>query len=103
MPTKPIDILDYELQQERVSALARTADKMEAALEALAANPGSRELFAEAAERVWYYVIQREAMGWRDHREALAILSRALGGRRADGPEAPFVGGEARALLHLPP
>lgn len=73
MPTRRIDALEYELLAEKVGSLARVARKMEAALAALEAEPGREDLFAEAAELVWYYVIQREAMGWFDHREALAL------------------------------
>jgi len=77
----PIDPLEYELQGERAASLGRVARQMEAAVAALRErDQGARaggalrdELFAEAADRVWCYVVQREALGWRDHSEALAL------------------------------
>jgi hypothetical protein len=76
MVPKPIDALEYELQAERAASLARVAARMEAAVTALRdyqgpPGPGRDALFAEAAEWVWCYVVQREALGWRDHAEAL--------------------------------
>lgn len=78
---KQVDVLDYEMQAERAASLARVAGQMEAAVTALRAfDDGERppgvtrdELFAEAADRVWCYVVQREAIGWLDHTEALAV------------------------------
>jgi hypothetical protein len=69
--------IEYEIAAEKAASLGRVAGKMEAAVAALHAceAPGAArdELFAAAAEWVWCYVVQREAMGWRDHREALAL------------------------------
>jgi hypothetical protein len=77
MPARPIDVLEYELQGEKAASLGRVARKMEAACARLreldAHSPERDALVAEAAEYVWFYVVQREAMGWRDHGEALAI------------------------------
>jgi hypothetical protein len=78
---KPVDPLEYELQAERMASLGRVASQMEAAVAALLAfDRGERpagvareELFAEAADRVWCYVVQREALGWLDHGQALAV------------------------------
>jgi hypothetical protein len=76
-----IDPLEYELHAERAASLGRVAAQMEAAVAALRAfDRGERpagvrrdDLFAHAADRVWCYVVQREALGWRDHTEALAL------------------------------
>lgn len=81
MARQPIDALTYELHAERAASLGLAARKMEAAVAALRAfDAGERaagvrreDLLAEAAERVWYYVVQRDALGWHDHAHALAI------------------------------
>jgi len=54
---------------EKTSALALATRALEAALADLAeAPPGEhREAFAEAAERLWFVVVQREAMGLHRH------------------------------------
>lgn len=54
-----------EIRGEQTSALARAGRALEAALEDLAsAGEAERaDALAEAAERLWYMVIQREAMG----------------------------------------
>jgi hypothetical protein len=73
--------LEYELQGERAHALGRVAAGMEKALEELRwfdlEGPGvdgvvdRDELVAIAAERVWFYVVQRESLGWYRHEDAL--------------------------------
>jgi uncharacterized protein DUF6665 len=71
--------LELELQGERARALGRVAAGMEKALEDLRAydregsgDPAEREeLAAIAAERVWFYVVQRESLGWYRHEDAL--------------------------------
>ncbi len=74
--------IEYEIAAEKAASLGRVAARMEAAVAALrafdeAGAPGGAraraELFIDAADWVWSYVVQREAMGWRDHREALAV------------------------------
>ena len=54
-----------ELQSERAATLARAARALEQALvELKAASPERRaDAFAEAAERLWCVVVQREAIG----------------------------------------
>jgi len=54
-----------EIQSEKAATLARAARGLERALAELeAATPERRsEAFAEAAERLWCLVVQREAMG----------------------------------------
>jgi len=79
MPAHHLDALEHELQSEKAATLGRVAAKMEAAcaalreLDARGEVAGRDELVAQAAEFVWFYVVQRESMGWRDHREALAL------------------------------
>lgn len=67
--------IEYEIAQEKAAALGRIARRLEDALSALAAfdaappprHPGEREpLLRAAGEALWYYVVQREAMGLRD-------------------------------------
>jgi hypothetical protein len=79
----PQNALDYELAEEGASSLGRVGLELEAALEALrafdaaaravgASAPGARaELLAEAADRLWVYVGQREAMGLTHHDSVL--------------------------------
>lgn len=54
-----------ELQSERAATLARAARALEKALAELASAPPERrdDAFAEAAERLWCVVVQREAIG----------------------------------------
>jgi hypothetical protein len=71
--------LERELVGERANALGRIAAGMEKALEDLrqfdregSGDPAERDdLCAAAAERVWFYVVQRESLGWYRHEEAL--------------------------------
>jgi hypothetical protein len=73
-----VDLLQYEIVQEKAATLSRIGKRLEAALAALAAfdaaggdaedtDEGRRdELVAAAGEALWYYVIQREVCGLRD-------------------------------------
>jgi hypothetical protein len=66
--------LEYELAQERASALGRLGRRLEAALAALAACPrtaasdgGVRaNLVEQAGYALWLFVVQREACGFND-------------------------------------
>lgn len=93
------DLIARGLQAERASALARTAERLEAALAeyaaaaaACAADPTTaavgrrRRALAQAGERLWYYVIQREAVGLRRHDDALEHLEVPREVRAAMGP-----------------
>ena len=63
--------LEYEIAEERASALARLGQRLEAALAALAACPRTansdrkiREgLVEQAGYALWLFVVQREACG----------------------------------------
>jgi uncharacterized protein DUF6665 len=71
--------LDYEIAQEQVSAFGRLGRAPEAALAALAdydrdngeRNAARTRLVAEASDALWYFIIQREAIGLRDPRPVL--------------------------------
>lgn len=95
----PHDALTRDLHAERAGALARTAERLEEALReyaeadaasAAAPSPISRErrrlALARAGERLWFLVIQREAVGLHRHDEALDILGVPRAVRAAMGP-----------------
>lgn len=86
MRPTPDEAFELEVLEEKAVALARVAGQMEEALAALrevderlaqgddrTGELGARrlDLLAEAGERVWCFVVQREAMGLRDHEAAL--------------------------------
>jgi hypothetical protein len=69
--------LEYEVAEERASALGRLGSRLEAALAALAACPPAansdrkirEDLVEQAGYALWLFVVQREACGLRklDH------------------------------------
>jgi len=73
-----VDVLEYEMMQEKAAALGRLARSFEAALAALAAcdaaaldaahaGPAGREALLDAAGRALFdFVVQREACGLRN-------------------------------------
>ncbi|MBV8292822.1 MAG: hypothetical protein JOY55_13620 [Mycobacterium sp.] len=81
----PLDVLDYEILQERAAALGRMGRALEAALANLrefdAAHPcagapasaqqARRTLVMEAGYALWMFVVQREACGLRDSRSVM--------------------------------
>jgi hypothetical protein len=89
LPTKIANIwtanptLEYELAQEKASALGRLGRRLEAALEALRTfdagltEPSAetrrkrRALVAHAGHALWLFVVQREAIGLRDSRQIM--------------------------------
>lgn len=99
LPGGPLPV-EAELVAEKATALARVTAKFETALDALArserelASGGQVEpevrarLRAEAAERLWFLIVQREAIGLRQHENLLrfyavpAEVRRAMGARR---------------------
>jgi hypothetical protein len=92
------DPLFAEILAEQASAYFTTVRKMQAALAALqvfdeqqrpmnAANNQQRtELFAEAAEQVWFFVVQREAMKLTHYEELFADFGIPDEVRRRMGP-----------------
>jgi hypothetical protein len=79
----PAGALEYELAQEKASALGRLGRALEAALEALRAFDASileasaetrgarRALVADAGHALWLFVVQRESIGLRDTRQLM--------------------------------
>jgi hypothetical protein len=79
----PAAALDYELAQEKASALGRLGRALEAALAALHAHDAAatdptadsrrerRALVAQAGHALWLFVVQREALGLRDARQLM--------------------------------
>lgn len=74
-PGAGVDVLEYELFQEKAATLGRLGARLKAALDALAAHDAApargsdaerAELVAAAGEALWYYVVQREVCGLRD-------------------------------------
>ena len=81
------EAVTQELLSERASSLSRATARLEAALAALARadaaaaaapSPARRaareEALVEAAERLWFVVIQREAMGLRRHEVLYEVI-----------------------------
>jgi hypothetical protein len=77
MARRGFEALELEMQGERAQALKRVAEGMEKALDDLRRCDAGQleadraELVAIAAERVWFYVVQRESLGWFHHDQAL--------------------------------
>jgi hypothetical protein len=71
--------LEYEIAQERASALGRLGRRLEAALAALAACPRTAtserkirdSLVEEAGCALWLFVVQREACGLNDSSQVM--------------------------------
>ncbi|HEX8393397.1 MAG TPA: DUF6665 family protein [Longimicrobium sp.] len=72
--TRDVDPLRYEIMQEQAAVLARLGTALHTALQKLAAfdavrgageRPGERDaLVGAAGEALWYYVVQREVLGF---------------------------------------
>ena len=77
----PAATLDYEIAQEKASALGRLGRGFEKALGALrdfdaqqngdAAREQRRALVAEAGHALWLFVVQRESIGLRGTRQLM--------------------------------
>ena len=82
LQSRAVELIGYEIQQEKAATLGRIARRLEGALHDLAsfdaagrADPVRREeLVAAAGEALWYYVIQREVVGLRDTEAMLREL-----------------------------
>jgi hypothetical protein len=71
-PKDGLELLEGEILAEKAAALGRIAGKLESSIAALAAcrTPEQRRALREEAKRYyWYLVVQREALGFRNHRE----------------------------------
>ena len=72
-------VLEYEIAQERASALGRLGGRLEAALAALAACPRTANsdrkirdsLVEKAGYALWLFVVQREACGLNDSAQVM--------------------------------
>jgi len=75
----PVVALDYEIAQERASALGRLGRALEAALAALAdydsghseRDAARGQLLQDASDALWCFMVQRESCGMRDPRPVL--------------------------------
>jgi len=68
-------VLHHELMEEQAQSLGRAGRKVEAALAALRDHPGGdgrAEVLKAAADAVWGFLVQREAMGLRDRAQVIA-------------------------------
>lgn len=75
-------VLQYELMEEQAHSLGRSGKKVEAALAALKAHDEAHAgaaggadrapLLKAAADAVWSFLVQREAMGLRDRTAVIA-------------------------------
>jgi hypothetical protein len=71
--------LDYEIAQERASALGRLGRALEAALTALSGHDAEHperdsaraRLVQDAGDALWCFMVQREACGLRDPRPVI--------------------------------
>ena len=94
----PVDVLGYEIAEERASALGRMGRALEQALARLrdfdAAHPRAqapasqarRRLVAEAGHALWMLVVQREACGLRDSRHLMRTYNVPAEVQRCMGP-----------------
>jgi hypothetical protein len=80
--------IEREITGERAGSLARMVEALEAALLAWReAAPAHRtELLAEAGERLWFVVVQREALGLMRHDVLYEVLRVPPEVRGAMGP-----------------
>ena len=93
-------LIEEELAGERAGALAQAVEALERALHELEHGKGRREhLFAEACERLWYVVVQREAIGLTRHQVVFEVLRVPSEVRRLMGPRrsAPWRRGAMKA------
>lgn len=75
----PLVALDYEIAQERASALGRLGRALETSLAALSDYDNSRserdavraQLVQDASDALWCFMVQREACGLRDPRPVI--------------------------------
>ncbi len=80
-------LIEQELAGERAGALARAFEALEQALRDLEEAAGPREhLLAEACERLWFLVVQREAVGLTRHQVLFEVLRVPPEVRRFMGP-----------------
>jgi hypothetical protein len=67
--------IEKDLKAERAASLGRAGAALEKALAEWRESPGDPQLRAEAQRRLWYLVVQREAMGLNRHREVYDVYA----------------------------
>ncbi len=84
------DFIEREIAGERAGALARAVDALEKAIAAFLAHDGRgavrQYLLEQAGERLWFVVVQREAMGISRHEVLYDVLRVPAEVRRVMGP-----------------
>lgn len=82
--------VEREIASERAGALARAVEALERAIaefvEHHGAGPMRQYLLEQAGERLWFVVVQREAMGLNRHDVLYDVLRIPAEIRRAMGP-----------------
>ncbi|HEX9289596.1 MAG TPA: DUF6665 family protein [Anaeromyxobacteraceae bacterium] len=79
--------IEQQLVKERAGSLAQAVEALEAALSALRhGGPRRSDLLEEAGERLWYVVVQREALGLTRHEVLYEVLRVPREVRGAMGP-----------------
>lgn len=84
-------VIENEILGERAGALSRAVEALERALHDLAGAAGRQarlreHLLEEACERLWFVVVQREAIGLTRHDVLYEVLRVPAEVRRAMGP-----------------
>lgn len=88
----PAGPIEKEIASERAGALTRTFEALERALADLAGVDAARQsrlrrhLLEEAGERLWFLIVQREALGLTRHEVVYDALHVPAEVRRAMGP-----------------
>jgi hypothetical protein len=82
------EFIEREIAGERAGSLARAVEALEKALEAFHAAAGAlrEHLREQAGERLWFVVVQREAMGLTRHDVLYEVLRVPAEVRRSMGP-----------------
>jgi hypothetical protein len=80
--------IEREIARERAGALARAFEALEGALRELraAGGPARQDWLEEARERLWFLVVQREAIGLTRHEVIYDVLRVPREVRGAMGP-----------------
>jgi hypothetical protein len=80
--------IEREIVSERAGSLARAVEALEKALESFHAAAGAlrEHLREQAGERLWYVVVQREAIGLTRHEVLYEVLRVPAEVRRIMGP-----------------
>ena len=95
MSAEALRVIDKEIVGERAGSLARAVEALERALVELAAAAVPRQhrlreyLLEEAAERLWFVIVQREVIGVTRHDVLYEVLQIPMEVERAMGPRRP--------------